>query len=59
MQAEPRTLRAAEREAFMRAAEAERSGLLSPEERQAVWAEWIALRTAAYQQRLRESLARA
>jgi hypothetical protein len=51
------TLRAAEREAFQKAAQMEHSRELSPEEREAVWAEWVALRVAAYQASLRASLA--
>jgi hypothetical protein len=56
MQATLVTLRAAERQAFLKAAQIEHSRELSPEEREAVWAEWMALRVAAYSQRLRASL---
>jgi hypothetical protein len=52
-------LRALEREAFLRATQAERERDLTPQEREAVWAPWISLRVAAYGERLRASLQRA
>jgi hypothetical protein len=51
-------LRALERDAYLRAAQAEHEGKLSPEEREAVWAPWVTLRTAAYQERLKATLRR-
>ena len=47
-----------EREAFLRAITAERTGNLSPDEREAVWSPWISLRATAYAERLRASLGR-
>ena len=46
-------LQALEREAFLRAVTAERTGTLTPDEREAVWSPWVSLRAAAYQERLR------
>jgi hypothetical protein len=51
-------LHSLEREAFLRAIDAERQGNLSPDEREAVWSPWISLRGAAYQEQLRASLRR-
>jgi hypothetical protein len=51
-------MHALEREAFIRAIDAEREGNLSPDEREAVWSPWISLRAAAYAQSLRASLRR-
>jgi hypothetical protein len=51
-------LHSLEREAFIRAIDAEREGNLSPNEREAVWSPWISLRAAAYQEQLRASIRR-